>query len=91
VNILRYSPECVEEGFSEVRPEKPGHMSHILALLPSLCCDRYVAQLTPREGAGQLPALLLDLGPPPNELRVTKQEHFAACAAGGKENPSCRW
>jgi hypothetical protein len=32
------------------------------------CCVRYVAYLTPREGAGQLPALLLDQGQLPNQL-----------------------
>jgi hypothetical protein len=30
--------------------------------------------LTPREGVGQLPALLLDLGPPPVQTTVERQE-----------------
>ena len=64
-----YSPECVEEEFCELRhngvlrssalPLCPG--AHTLpsdrSMLPSLR-----GQLTPREGAGQLPALLLDQG-----------------------------
>jgi hypothetical protein len=29
--------------FSEVRPQELGHMLHISALLPSLCCTRYMA------------------------------------------------
>jgi membrane protease YdiL (CAAX protease family) len=36
----------------------------------------------PREGAGPLPALLLDLGPPPNQLPATKQTHPAEEGAG---------
>src|SRR5688572_5526130 len=31
-------------------------------------------QLRPREGAGQLPALLLDLGPPPYQLPAARQK-----------------
>ena len=37
---------------------------------------------TSREGAGQLPALLLDLGPPPNQLPAARQAHPAEEAAG---------
>src|SRR5918995_5522621 len=35
----------------------------------------------PREGAGQLPALLLDLGPPPYQLPATRQERLAGYSA----------
>ena len=39
------------------------------------------ATWTSREGAGQLPALLLDLGQPPNQLPATKQERLAGSSA----------
>jgi len=37
-------------------------MRNIHPLLIGVGCGRYVASMTPREGAGQLPALLLDQG-----------------------------
>src|SRR5215207_11066639 len=37
-----------------------------------VCCVRYVAQLTPREGAGQLPALLRDQGALPSSYQGKK-------------------
>src|SRR5215204_4073415 len=42
-------------------------MAHIHLLHTGVCCPRYVAsrQPTPREGAGQLPAFLLDQGQQP--------------------------
>src|SRR5215208_6690163 len=71
-----YSPECVEWAFSEVRThgvlrssalswcsEVFCAMAHIHSPHTGVCCLRYVAsRLTPREGAGQLPVLLLDQG-----------------------------
>jgi hypothetical protein len=38
-------------------------------------------QLTPREGVGQPPALLLDLGPPPDQLPAAGQERLASSSA----------
>ena len=38
-------------------------------------CTRYVARVTPREGAGLLPAPLLDLGQLPGQLPATMQEN----------------
>jgi hypothetical protein len=37
------------------------------------CCVRSVAWLTPREGAGQLLALLLDVGQLPNQLAALRE------------------
>ena len=37
-------------------------MAHIHSARTGVCCLHGVAQLTPREGAGSLPALLLDQG-----------------------------
>ena len=45
-------------------------------MLPSLR-----GQLTPREGAGQLPALLLDLGPLPYQLPAARHERLAGSSA----------
>jgi hypothetical protein len=41
-------------------------------------------QLRPREGAGPLPALLLDVGPPPYQLPAARQERRASSAARRK-------
>jgi hypothetical protein len=72
-----YSPECVEDEFSELRFALTefsavrrffgaltcfGAMAHIHCPHTSVCCVRYVAQLTLREGVGLLPALNLDQG-----------------------------
>ena len=71
-----YSPECVEEEFCELRHNGVLRSSglpwgsdvfcapaHIHSPKPGVCCLRYVAsRMTPREGAGQLPALLPDEG-----------------------------
>jgi hypothetical protein len=49
-------------------------------------------QLRPREGAGQLPVLLLDLGPLPYQLPATGQEHAPPNKRGGarKGDTLCR-
>jgi hypothetical protein len=49
-------------------------------------------QLRPREGAGQLPVLLLDLGPLPYQLPATGQEHVPPNKRGGarKGDTLCR-
>jgi hypothetical protein len=43
-------------------------MAHIHPPRTQVCCIHRVAQLSPREGAGSLPALLLDQGPLPLQL-----------------------
>src|SRR5215213_8593308 len=45
-------------------------------MLPSLC-----GQSRPREGAGQLPVLLLDLGPLPYQLAANRQERLVGSSA----------
>ena len=41
-------------------------------------------QLAPREGAGQLPALLLDVGPLPYQVPATRQKLLAGSSARRK-------
>src|SRR5215204_6167887 len=58
-------------------------LAHIHSLRTQVCCIHRVAQLTPREGAGSLPALLLDQGQLPLQLPP------CLCLGGSKETRPC--
>jgi hypothetical protein len=53
-------------------------LGHIHSPKTGVCCTRYVADMTPREGAGQLPALLLDQGQPPAHPQVVTRRRSGA-------------
>ena len=58
-------------------------LAHIHSLRTQVCCIHRVAQLTPREGAGSLPALLLDQG------QLPLQPPPCLCMGGRKETQPC--
>jgi hypothetical protein len=84
---VAYSPQCVEWAFSEVRKERCNKYCNWV-IRPPLSREYAAlsrAKRTPREGAGQLPALLLDQGQLPHLLYQPLREmtHPEQAVEGG--------
>src|SRR5215213_7050056 len=54
-------------------------LAHIHSLRRGVCCIHRVARISPREGAGSLPALLLDQGQLPPTVSVYVRRALSLC------------
>src|SRR5215208_5488043 len=77
--LCRTSPKRSSKKFGRVLCA----LTHIQSPQTQVCCIHRVAQLTPREGAGSLPALLLDQG------QLPLQPPPCLCMGGRKETQPC--